>query len=320
MERDFHSAKQKLPKQQQQQIELNYAGSLISLANDHRTPRNSQLRLIPLTQQIFKTMMDFNGSQSSTSLSENNFYNTYSITSLVREEVQNILQELCVTDQFIRKEEIDALIERCLKEKSRIDNGKSSTTSAESLPDDDDDDNQEIEVTVEMLNETDKNKLIVENFQILEQRITNLEERISTVLQTVPKLRHLQAKKFKINTEVIREELRNVVQRMVIDDANKCADNGDGGDGGEVKVVGDTSKTMSIAGTDTVITDKKVNLYDDLFYAQRQNAMNILSYKKSKATMELNQRPKICTHIKPIVREIDEIKFKPKQKATFIHE
>ncbi|XP_067614725.1 uncharacterized protein [Eurosta solidaginis] len=317
MERDFHSAKQKLPKQQQQQIELNYAGSLISLAKDHRTPRNSQLRLIPLTQQIFKTMMDFNGSHSSTSLSEKNFYNNYSITSLVREEVQNILKELRVTDQFIRKEEIDALIERCLKDKSRIDNGKSSTTSAESLPDDDDNDNQEIEVTVEMLNETDKNKLIVENFQILEQRITNLEERISTVLQTVPKLRHLQAKKFKINTEVIREELRNVVHRMVIDDANKGAGNGDGG---EVKVVGDTSKTISIAGTDTVITDKKVNPYDDLFYAQRQNAMNILNYKKSKASMELNQRPKICTHIKPIVREIGEIKFKPKQKATFIHE
>ncbi|XP_067614723.1 uncharacterized protein [Eurosta solidaginis] len=295
MERDFHSAKQKLPKQQQQQIELNYAGSLISLAKDHRTPRNSQLRLIPLTQQIFKTMMDFNGSHSSTSLSEKNFYNNYSITSLVREEVQNILKELRVTDQFIRKEEIDALIERCLKDKSRIGNGKSSTTSAESLPDDDDNDNQEIEVTVEMLN----------------------EERISTVLQTVPKLRHLQAKKFKINTEVIREELRNVVQRMVIDDANKGAGNGDGG---EVKVVGDTSKTMSIAGTDTVITDKKVNPYDDLFYAQRQNAMNILNYKKSKASMELNQRPKICTHIKPIVREIGEIKFKPKQKATFIHE
>ncbi|XP_067614721.1 uncharacterized protein [Eurosta solidaginis] len=295
MERDFHSAKQKLPKQQQQQIELNYAGSLISLAKDHRTPRNSQLRLIPLTQQIFKTMMDFNGSHSSTSLSEKNFYNNYSITSLVREEVQNILKELRVTDQFIRKEEIDALIERCLKDKSRIDNGKSSTTSAESLPDDDDNDNQEIEVTVEMLN----------------------EERISTVLQTVPKLRHLQAKKFKINTEVIREELRNVVQRMVIDDANKGAGNGDGG---EVKVVGDTSKTMSIAGTDTVITDKKVNPYDDLFYAQRQNAMNILNYKKSKASMELNQRPKICTHIKPIVREIGETKFKPKQKATFIHE
>ncbi|CAD6993725.1 unnamed protein product [Ceratitis capitata] len=202
MESNFHY-------KEQQPQEPTKKATLTSIAIDHLTPQNSQQRLIPLTQQVVKAMMDLNGSQSSTSVSEEkSFYNTFSITSLVREEVQNILQELRVTDQFIRKEEIDSLIERCLREKVQA-KIKSAAPSAESLQDDE----QEMEVTVEMLNETDKNKLIVENFQILDQRITNLEERISTVLQTVPKLRHLQAKKFKINTDVIREELRSVMQK-----------------------------------------------------------------------------------------------------------
>ncbi|XP_017491597.1 PREDICTED: uncharacterized protein LOC108379754 [Rhagoletis zephyria] len=314
MESDFHYPEQTL--EQQQQIESTEEKSLTSIASDHCTPQNSEQRLIPLTQEIVKAMMEFDGSQSSTSLSEKNFYNTFSITSLVREEVQNILQELCVTDQFIRKEEIDALIERCLREKVTID-CKSTTTSAESLPPD----SQEIEVTVEMLNETDKNKLIVENFQILEQRITNLEERISTVLQTVPKLRHLQAKKFKINTEIIREELRNVVQRMVVDEATKVLPTSElrSAIDGDVNGIA-TKATISITGTEKESTENKINPYDDLYYAQRQNAMNILNYKKSKATMELNQRPQLTPHIKPIVCELGEIGYKPKQKPTFIAE
>lgn len=313
MESGFHSTQQKLEDQPTEPVEEEY---LSSNAIDHRTPKNSRQRLIPLTQQVVNAMMDFNGSQSSTSVSEKNFYNTFSITCLVREEVQNILQELCVTDQFIRKEEIDALIERCLREKVHIES-KSQTVSAESLPEE----NQEIEVTVEMLNETDKNKLIVENFQILEQRITNLEERISTVLQTVPKLRHLQAKKFKINTEVIREELRNVMQRMVIDDATKPVTTNEAKTTSKSNVnEKSTLTTISDGKTEETILENKVNPYDDMYYAERQNAMNILNYKKSKATMELNRRPYLSPHIKPIVQELGNIKFKPKQKAAFITE
>lgn len=313
MESGFLSTQQKLEDQYTEPVEEEY---LSSIAIDHRTPQNSRQRLIPLTQQVVNAMMDFNGSQSSTSVSEKNFYNTFSITCLVREEVQNILQELCVTDQFIRKEEIDALIERCLREKVQIES-KSQTVSAESLPEE----NQEIEVTVEMLNETDKNKLIVENFQILEQRITNLEERISTVLQTVPKLRHLQAKKFKINTDVIREELRNVMQRMVIDDATKSATISEAKTTSESDAKeNSTLETIRDGKTGETISENKVNPYDDMYYAERQNAMNILNYKKSKATMELNRRPYLSPHIKPIVRELDNIKFKPKQKAAFITE
>ncbi|XP_039970352.1 uncharacterized protein LOC120782253 [Bactrocera tryoni] len=311
MESGFHSTQQKLEDQHFESGEGEY---LSSNAIDQHTAQNSSQRLIPLTPQVVNAMMDFNGSQSSTSVSEKNFYNTFSITCLVREEVQNILQELCVTDQFIRKEEIDALIERCLREKVQIES-KSQTVSAESLPEE----NQEIEVTVEMLNETDKNKLIVENFQILEQRITNLEERISTVLQTVPKLRHLQAKKFKINTEVIREELRNVMQRMVIDDATKPVTNNEAKTTSESDV-NEKSTLETISNDKTTETVNKVNPYDDMYYAERQNVMNILNYKKSKATMELNRRPYLSPHIKPIVRELENIKFKPKQKAAFITE
>lgn len=313
MESGFLSTQPKLEDQHTEPVEGEYFSSI---AIDHRTPQNSRQRLIPLTQQVVDAMMDFNGSQSSTSVSEKNFYNTFSITCLVREEVQNILQELCVTDQFIRKEEIDALIERCLREKVQIES-KSPTISAESLAEE----NQELEVTVEMLNETDKNKLIVENFQILEQRITNLEERISTVLQTVPKLRHLQAKKFKINTEVIREELRNVMQRMVIDDATKSVMNDDARTTSESDAKeNSTLATVNEVGTEQTLSENNVNPYDDMYYAERQNAMNILNYKKSKATMELNKRPYVSPHIKPIVRDLEHIKFKPKQKAAFITE
>ncbi|XP_054726256.1 uncharacterized protein LOC129236081 [Anastrepha obliqua] len=312
MESGFHTGEQKL-EQQQHTVSIEKE-TLTSFAIDHRTPLNSQQRLIPLTRQVVKLMMDFNGSHSSTSISGKNFYNTFSITSLVREEVQNILQELCVTDQFIRKEDIDAFIERCLREKVQIES-KSPTASVESLPVD----NTEIEVTVEMLNETDKNKLIVENFQILEQRITNLEERISTVLQTVPKLRHLQAKKFKINTEVIREELRNVMHKMAEDDPIKTSTTI------ELRTTTDTdvnetetTPILSVVETDTIPSEKITNPYDDLYYVHRQNAMNILNYKKSKATMELNQRLHLSPHIKPITTDLNDTRYKQKQKPIFI--
>ncbi|XP_012159484.1 uncharacterized protein LOC105665129 [Ceratitis capitata] len=311
MESNFHY-------KEQQPQEPTKKATLTSIAIDHLTPQNSQQRLIPLTQQVVKAMMDLNGSQSSTSVSEEkSFYNTFSITSLVREEVQNILQELRVTDQFIRKEEIDSLIERCLREKVQA-KIKSAAPSAESLQDDE----QEMEVTVEMLNETDKNKLIVENFQILDQRITNLEERISTVLQTVPKLRHLQAKKFKINTDVIREELRSVMQKMVNEDSTKSIPTNETTSPTSDSDLKENSTvaTISLAKANEMSPEEKVNPYDDMFYEQRQNAMNMLYYKKSKATMELNQRPYLNPHIKPLIREIGDIKFKPKQKAAFITE
>lgn len=266
-------------------------------------------RLIPLTREIRKAMMDFNASHSSTSISEKQCYDTFSITSLVRGEVQNILQELSISDQFIRKEEIDDLIEKCLKEKATIIqeiDGKSNNA----LYHNDFDMIQELEVTVEeMANETNKNKLIIENFQILEERITTLEERLSTMIQNTPKLRHIQAKKFKINTNTIKGEIRSWIERMEAEINKKEMQN----TGGDVT----TSKSETEINIKTS-NAKPVSLYDDIYYSKREYALNLLNYKKSLQTMELNEKPFLNPYVKPMNIKIPELQKKLKQRPMFL--
>uniref|UniRef100_A0A1A9UQ57 Uncharacterized protein n=1 Tax=Glossina austeni TaxID=7395 RepID=A0A1A9UQ57_GLOAU len=262
-------------------------------------PNRTRQRLIPLTPEIRKVMMDFNASRSNTSISEKQFYNTLSITSLIREEVQNILHELSIPDKFIRKEEIDELIEKCLKEKVTIVQEQEirSTQASEA------DTNQEIEVTVEMMNETDKNKLIVENFQILEQRITTLEERLSNMLQNIPKIRHLHARNFKINTGVIEGELRQMINKADIPVA-KTAEKGNGDENEH---------------SPTTVPPISSSTYDDLYYARREYTMNLLNYKKSLDSLQLNEKPKLNPFKKPLNTEttLNENK-KSKRTSSFL--
>ncbi|KAI9584578.1 hypothetical protein GQX74_006473 [Glossina fuscipes] len=255
--------------------------SCISLRISHQViPNRTRQRLIPLTPEIHKVMMDFNASRCSTSIPEQHFYNTLSITSLVREEVQNILHELSIPDKFIRKEEIDELIEKCLKEKVTIVQEQETKSTHES----DADINQEIEVTLEMMNESDKNKLIVENFQILEQRITTLEERLNCMLQNIPKTRHLEARKFKINTDVIEKELRQMITKADIP-AAKTVKKGNGDENGH---------------SSTAAPPIAASTYDDIYYAQREYTMNLLTYKKSLDSLQLNEKPKLNPFKKPL--------------------
>uniref|UniRef100_A0A1B0A8W0 Uncharacterized protein n=1 Tax=Glossina pallidipes TaxID=7398 RepID=A0A1B0A8W0_GLOPL len=261
------------------QSDCQFAYSSYTRRSFVQRPNRTRQRLIPLTPEIHKVMMDFNASRSNTSVSEKQFYNTLSITSLVREEVQNILHELSIPDKFIRKEEIDELIEKCLKEKVTIVQEQELRSTRESEADI----NQEIEVTVEMMNESDKNKLIVENFQILEQRITTLEERLSSILQNIPKIRHLQARKFKINTNVIEEELRQMINKADIP-VVKTVEKGNGDENKHSPTVPPISAST----------------YDDIYYARREYTLNLLNYKKSLDSLKLNEKPKLNPFKKPL--------------------
>ncbi|KAI8129918.1 hypothetical protein CVS40_0457 [Lucilia cuprina] len=264
-------------------------------------PKNlkNKQRLIPLTREIEKAMMDFNGSQSNTSISEKPIYNTLSITGLVRDEVQNILQELSISDQFIRKEEIDDLIEKRLKEKVTIIQDSDAKTNHLILRDFDI--NQEFEMTVEEMSEDkDKSMLIVENIQILEQRITTLEERLSSMLQNIPKLRHIQARRFKINTSAIKEELRNMIQKM------------------EKLQEEQTVASASLQDDNLNDKEKSSTLYDDIYYANREYTINLLNYKKSLETMELNRKPKFNPYVKPVNIVLPAARGKIKQRPVFL--
>ncbi|KAM7359384.1 uncharacterized protein ACRADG_010020 isoform 1-T1 [Cochliomyia hominivorax] len=257
-------------------------------------PCKNKQRLIPLTRRIVKAMNNFNASNSSTSISEKPAYNTFSITSLVRGEVQNILQELSISDQFIRKEEIDDLIEKCLKEKITIIQESDAKINHMILSDFDL--NQEFEMDIEALPEDkEKNMLIVENIQILEQRITTLEERLSSMLQILPKLRHIRAQRFKVNTNALKEELRNMIYKME-------------------KLQEEQTSVVTV----NEIPEKYYNLYDDIYYSEREYNFNLLNYKKSLETMQLNQKPKLNPYVRPLSIILPEQKGKPKRSMFLV--
>lgn len=273
---------------QQKLQHLKYINSFSKRKTFIRKPNKNKQRLIPLTKAIKKDMMNFNNSQSSTSISEKPInYNTISITSLVRGEVQNILQELSISEQFIRKEQIDDLIEKCLKDKITIIQDNSNF-----------DINQEFEITVEEFptEDRDKNMLIVENMQILEQRITNLEERLSVILQNITKSKHISAKDVKINRNALKEELSKMRDKIE-----------------KLQEEKQTSKTES---NDNI--KNNYNFYDQLYYAEREYTLNLLNYKKSSESLQLNQKPKLNPYVKPANTIFPGPKEKPKQRPMFL--
>lgn len=262
-----------------------------------------QQRVIPLTTEIYQAMMDFNASLSSSNISEKPISNTLSITSLVKCEVQNILEELLISDQFIKKEEIFELIENCLKGKVNIiedSNGKLTCLEESDL-----DYNQEFEVTAEeILEERDKNKLIVENMEILEQRVHTLEEHVSCMLQNIPKLRRIQAKRFKFNTKVLMEKLRKAMSNIEAENNMHKAQQ--------------KENTSYILKENDYKEKDEFNTYDDMYYARREYFLNLLNYKKSEDSLKLNRKPKFNPYIKPTGVVFALFGKKLKQKPMFL--
>lgn len=211
--------------------------------------------------------MDFNSSQSNSSVTEK----PYNIND-VKSELQNILNESCTPGQFIRKKDInDVVIEKCLRVIQDI----------EAF-----DTNKEFELTVEEIAEVnDNNKIIVGNIQILEHRITNLEKRLSSMLRNKPNFRHISAKHLKINQkDVSKEKLKT----LNITDADIK---------GEIIL----DKLCLLNSKDSDINKQNVcNFYDNLFYTKRECFLNLLNYKKSVESVELNQRAKLNPHVIPV--------------------
>lgn len=283
---------------QQKLQHLKYINSFSKRETFIRKPNKNKQRLIPLTKAIKKDMMNFNNSQSSTSISEKPInYNTISITNLVRGEVQNILQELSISEQFIRKEQIDDLIEKCLKDKITIIQDNNDANHNQMILSNFDI-NQEFEITVEEFptEDRDKNMLIVENMQILEQRITNLEERLSVFLQNITKSKHISAKDVKINRNALKEELSKMRDKIE-----------------KLQKEKQTSKTES---NDNI--KNNYNFYDQLYYAEREYTLNLLNFKKSLESLQLNQKPKLNPYVKPANTIFQGPKEKPKQRPMFL--
>lgn len=264
--------------------------------------RKKKQRLIPLTNEIHQVMMDFNASHSSSNVSDKPISNTLSITSLVKIEVQNILEELSISDQFIKKEEIFDLIEKCLKGKVNIvedNNGKITCLEDSEL-----DLNQEFEVTAEeILEDRDKNKLIVENMEILEQRVHTLEEHVSCMLQNIPKLRRIQAKRFKLNTKALMEKIKKAMSNIEAEN-NKH----------KLQQKENTSEIVNQDDKEKI----EYNKYDDMYYERREYFLNLLNYKKSEDSLTLNQKPKFNPFIKPTGVVLPISRQKLKQKPMFL--
>lgn len=253
--------------------------------------RKTRQRLIPLTEEIIKTMADLNATPSSTSVSDKQLYNTLSITRLVREEVHNNLPDLY---KYICKDEIYDLIENCLKGKTTI-----IQDSDDPLGDGSNEENDEIP---DVFNDQEKNKLIVENLQILEQRITNVEKRLSGMMHNNPKLR---ANKLKLNKKIIKDEICSLLGKIQID-RSKIA-----------SATASTPQCLDILPGDELTT--KPPIYDDVVYFERrENLYNLLNYKKSLTTLQLNEKVNFNPYVKPILTTLPDYRQKVKQRTTFI--
>lgn len=190
-------------------------------------PKRTLQRLIPLTEEIRKVMMNFNDDKE--------LYNAISLTNLVRREIQISLQKLSIFDQIISKDEICDLIEKCLREKKNT-NAYEDEDGASYFTD----------------HRSKKDKSSMTNLGQLEKRVNNIEEVMKSTFNMMVKSGH-------------------AINKVVPTKINSTA-----------------KQTPS----DGLWTPNK---YDNLYYEKRQYILNLLKYKKSLDTIELNTKPPFST-------------------------
>lgn len=190
-------------------------------------PKRTLQRLIPLTEEIRKVMMNFNDDKE--------LYNAISLTNLVRREIQISLQKLSIFDQIISKDEIYDLIEKCLREKHNI-NVYEDEDGASYFTD----------------HRSKKDKSSMTNLGQLEKRVNNIEEIMKSTFNMMVKAGHATNK---------------VVPTKI-------------------------NSTAKQTPSDELWTPNK---YDNLYYEKRQYILNLLKYKKSLDTIELNTKPPFST-------------------------
>lgn len=311
--------------------------------------------VVPVNPEVRKDM-NFNSKISNAELQHNPFIKTLSITNLIREEVQSILRELNLTNKFLCKEEVDNIIEKCVKGKlaaKQVDELSCMNTESDS------DAKPDIEVTVQMLNDNDKSKLIVENFQMLEQRITKLEEKIQMAKSTTgchedslntnktkselhlqPENRQPSYKDVAVATEPVtdydnKDFNKNTDFNNNTDDAkveseiNALLGTNKDNSSENVKIGSVKNDQNEIRSTQIEIetSDKcedilelstEFNYYDELYYMTRQRDRNQLTKSSAFHPFQISKQPQINPFAKPISM------FKPHgglikgQKARFI--
>lgn len=138
---------------------------------------------------------------------------TYSVTDLIRKEVKKILMESDIPIDYLNhKEVVDKLIDKCLQERVMImkEDGTELSLSQCNL----DANNQMVvkAVAVEMVDNVDKDRLIVENFQIFERRMCSLEKCFSMIADRVTKIESEQIV-LNMDRKKIREDIRKFLKR-----------------------------------------------------------------------------------------------------------
>lgn len=209
-------------------------------------PKRTLQRVIPLTEEIRKVMMNFNDDKE--------LYNAISLTNLVRREIQISLQKLSIFEQIISKDEIYDLIEKCLREKQNT-NAHLDEEVASDFTD----------------HRSKKDKSSMTNLCQLEKRVNNIEEVMKSTFN-------------------MRVNAGHAINKVVPIKINSTA----------------TKQTPS----DELWTPNK---YDNLYYEKRQYILNLLNYKKSRDTIELNAKPPpFSTYIKPIDANLSEELHRPR--------
>ncbi|XP_055905530.1 uncharacterized protein LOC129941016 [Eupeodes corollae] len=223
------------------------------------------LRLIPVTREIKLAMMDFN----SPSL-ENEENTTKSLNELVKEEIDDSLRSLKSNiENCVKKEELPEIINQCIQDNLTLCPSAHQLSSLTPLA-------TSSFASNEVQDESESNDddvLMKENIIKLEKRINFLESKLSSVFQLIPNLKIIPPN-FKIDPAPIKFDKSIDAGQLLSSTSDKTTQ-----DGGNCDF-----ENMSSSEKD------EVNPYDEMYYEWRQNKMNLLHYKHSECSLELNKK------------------------------
>lgn len=141
----------------------------------------------------------------------------YSMTNLIRTEVKKILEELSIPLNYLSQDEMDQLIEKCLKERVLFVNEEGNELPLTEC----DLKNGCIlvkNIAIEMINNNDKDRVIVEYFQMLDKRVRSLEKVLTHLHKRLVKSRK-EFVGYKINKDAIRSDIMEMLSSSNPDEA-----------------------------------------------------------------------------------------------------
>ncbi|XP_075150077.1 uncharacterized protein LOC142224171 [Haematobia irritans] len=174
-------------------------------------PRKPRKRLIPLTESLQEFIMNSDGDCDTSDIK------SISVTTLIRNKINDELLDMSICDKFVRKDEIEKYIKRIVEERLRSTRKDDTKTRTE-------------ESVVNEWEDKNLDKMKQTNATI--GKATSIGEAKTKSMET-PKFESQLNKPWKENT---------------------------------------------------------LNVYDETYYERRQFLLNLLYYKKSETTIELNRR------------------------------